>query len=141
MTIEKLNEVHFINKEIEKLERELYHLRNKNFYKGNRLTGMPKNKTQIDLFAEYADRICRLEAMIEYSYDQLTKRREEAENFINSIEDSEMRLIIRMRTFDNMKWEDIGRELGMERTTVSKKFNKLFLEHNNSHNSHMNAVI
>ena len=64
--------------------------------------------------------------MLHYNLKKLQIERKKMEEFLSSIEDVELRLIVRLRVVNNMKWEEIGAELGMERTTVSKKFYKFF---------------
>lgn len=51
MTVEEINNIYYINKEIEKIQKELYDLRNKNFYGKNILTGMPKGNWDDDIFS------------------------------------------------------------------------------------------
>lgn len=43
------------------------------------------------------------------------------EEYIEVVDDSEIRTIMRYRYLDLMTWEDIGEAVHMERTTVSKK--------------------
>ncbi len=126
MTIEEINSIYYINKEIEQLQRELYDLKTKNFYKSNILTGMPKGNSEHDIFSDYAEDIKTLEDMLHYNLKKLQMERKKMEEFLSSIEDAELRLIIRLRTINNMNWESIGAELGMHRTTVSKKYYNFF---------------
>lgn len=126
MTPEKLSEVNYINKEIACIQQEIAELKETNFYRTNNITGMPKGGERRDEFVDYAEEMRTLESMLYYSLKKLQMKRQEIESFFQTIEDPELRLIMRMRTVNNMKWEEIGRELGMERTTVSKKFYKYF---------------
>lgn len=126
MTIDEINSIYYINKEIARIQEELYNLKNKNFYKGNRITGMPKGNSEGDIFSDYAEDIRTLESMLQYNLKKLNIERKRIEDFLNTIENAETRLIIRLRAVNNMKWEEIGAELGMDRTTVSKKFYKFF---------------
>ena len=126
MTVEEINNIYYINKEIEQIQKELYDLKTKNFYKSNILTGMPKGNSEHDIFSDYAEDIKTLEDMLHYNLKKLQMERKKMEEFLSSIEDVELRLIVRLRAVNNMKWEEIGAELGMERTTVSKKFYKFF---------------
>ena len=43
------------------------------------------------------------------------------EKYILSVPDDELRLILRYRFMDLMKWEQIGDKLGYDRTSVAKK--------------------
>ncbi|MFG6377726.1 MAG: sigma-70 family RNA polymerase sigma factor [Lachnospiraceae bacterium] len=126
MTAEEINSIYYINKEIEHIQKELYDLKTKNFYKSNILTGMPKGNSEHDIFSDYAEDIKTLEDMLHYNLKKLQMERKKMEEFLSSIEDVELRLIVRLRAVNNMKWEEIGAELGMERTTVSKKFYRFF---------------
>ncbi len=126
MTVEEINSIYYINKEIEQIQRELYDLKTRNFYKSNVLTGMPKGNSEHDIFSDYAEDIKTLEDMLHYNLKKLQMERKKMEEFLSSIEDAELRLIIRLRTINNMSWEEIGVELRMHRTTVSKKFYKFF---------------
>ncbi|MEY8331257.1 sigma-70 family RNA polymerase sigma factor [Lachnospiraceae bacterium 48-33] len=126
MTVEEINSIYYINKEIEHIQRELYDLKTRNFYKSSILTGMPKGNSEHDIFSDYAEDIKTLEDMLHYNLKKLQMERKKMEEFLSSIEDAELRLIIRLRTINNMSWEEIGVELRMHRTTVSKKFYKFF---------------
>lgn len=126
MTVEEINSIYYINKEIEHIQRELYDLKTKNFYKPNILTGMPKGNSERDIFSDYVEDIKTLEDMLHYNLKMLQTERKKIEKFLSSIEDVELRLVIRLRAVNNMNWEEIGAELGMSRTTVSRKFYKFF---------------
>ena len=126
MTIEEINGTYYINKEIARIQDELYNLKNKNFYKGNTITGMPKGRSENDIFSDYAEDIRTLESMLQYSLKKLQLERKRVEEFLNTIKDPEMRLIIRLRAVNNMNWEEIGAELGMDRRTASRKFYNFF---------------
>ena len=126
MTIEEINSIYYINKEIARLQEELYTLKNKNFFKSNNLTGMPKGNFEADVFVDYAEDVRTLESMLQYTLKKLQAERKKIEDFLNTVEDAELRLIIRLRAVNNMKWEEIGEELGVDRRTASRKFLNYF---------------
>lgn len=64
--------------------------------------------------------------MLHYNLKMLYVERKKMEEFLASIEDAELKIIIRLRAVNNMKWEEIGEELGMDRRTASRKFYKFF---------------
>ncbi len=59
------------------------------------------------------------------------------ENYIKTIEDSELRTIFRMRFLDLKNWEEIGRKFYSDRTTISKRVRSYIQL---SHNSHTDMV-
>lgn len=64
-----------------------------------------------------------LESM-EYDLLEMTN---DVETYIASVNNSEMRRILTMRFINNMNFEQIGKILGYDRTSISKKIDK-FLE-------------
>lgn len=122
MTFEDLLSVHSINIEIKKIQEEIQRLREQNFFKPNIISDMPKGGTGKDMLVEYAEESKRLDDMLNYSLARLQKKRTEIEEFISTIEDNETRLIVRLRCINNMDWQQIGGELGMDRRTASRKF-------------------
>lgn len=135
LTLEESKQIHYIIKEIEVLKRELVELRMKNPYRENIITDMPRGGGGSDNLTAYTNDIMELEDMLNYALRKLQRERRKFEEFLNTVEDAEMRLILRLRCVNNMYWEDIGREIGAERTTVSKRFYKFFREQKDSHNS------
>lgn len=65
--------------------------------------------------------------------DKLLALEDEIESFIDSIDDITLRLIFRYKYLDNSTYEEIGRKLHMDRSTIGKKVN-VYLQL--SHNSH-----
>lgn len=50
-------------------------------------------------------------------------------NYINTIEDRDVRVIARLRLIDNMTWEEIGKRLYMSRTSCYRKLNNYLKLH------------
>lgn len=126
LTVEELNEIYYINKEIAGLQRELANLKQKNFYKANIITDMPKGGETKEQNMEYVSAMIEIENRIRNSLKRLQYKREKAISFINTIKDPELRLIIQLRSINNMSWYQIGDEIGIDRRTASKKFYNYF---------------
>ena len=130
-TEKELNQLHYINKEIEVLKCQLDELKSRSVIKGQEITGMPHVSGTSDKTAQIAIAIREIEELYEIKLRELYLVRGRIERYINTIDDSELRLIVRLRCINNMRWEDIAPEVGWERTTVSKKFRQYI-----SHKSH-----
>lgn len=126
MTLEESKQIHYIIKEIEVLKRELVELRMKNPYRENIITDMPRGGGSSDSLTAYTNDIMELEDMLNYALRKLQRERRKFEEFLNTVEDAEMRLILRLRCVNNMGWFDIGAELYMDRRTVSRRFYNFF---------------
>ena len=136
MTVEESRQIYYIIKEIEVIKKDLAELRMKNPYKENIITDMPRGTGKNTDLTGYVSDIMELEDMLNYALRRLQRERKKFEEFLDTVEDAEMRLILRLRCINNMRWEDIGEEIGCERTTASKRFYKFFKENQVSHNSH-----
>lgn len=136
MTFEEASQIFYVKREIDKLYKELADLKQQSFVKPINISDMPRGGVSKDLFVEYTNSILELEDMIRYSLMKLQRERKKIEQFLDTIKEPELRLIIRLRCVNNMNWKEIGKEVGCERTTASKKFYKYFKDQNISHNSH-----
>lgn len=130
-TEKELNQLHYINKEIEVLKDQLDELKSRSLIKGQEITGMPFVGGTSDKTCSMAIAIREIEELYEIKLRELYVVRSRLERYINTIDDDEIRLIVRLRCINNMRWDDIAREVGWERTTVSKRFRKYI-----SHKSH-----
>ena len=128
MTIEESKQIHYIIKEIETIKRDLAELRMKNPYKENIITDMPRGGGNANDLSKYMSDIMDLEDMLNYALRKLQRERRKFEEFLETVDDSETRLILRLRCINNMGWSDIGEELSMDRRTASRKFYKFFRE-------------
>lgn len=126
ITINELSELCYIKKEIAQIQRELAELERKRFHKKEDLLEVDKNSNK------------ELEKALNINLFTLQRKRVEAEEFLGNIEDAEMRLIFRLRIINNMSFEKIGEEIGMDRRTVSRKFYQ-YLKF--AHNAHLSCPI
>jgi hypothetical protein len=139
-TEKELNQLHYINKEIEVLKNQLDELKSRSLIKGQEITGMPHVPGTSDKTAQIAVAIREVEELYEIKLRELYVVRGRIERYINTIEDTELRLIVRLRCINNMFWEDIGVEIGMDRRTASRKYYKFIRENKLAHNAHDNSL-
>lgn len=135
VTVEEASQIFYINQEIKYIQKELANLEDeRKYYKPTILSDMPKGMGGYkNITDDFLEKQSELEDMLRYSLRKLQEERKRFENFLYSVEDAELRLILRLRCINNMRWEDIGQAVDMERTTVSKKFYKYFKVSHKSH--------
>jgi hypothetical protein len=139
LTKQELSQCYYLNKEIRQLERELKELDGKE-YKQINLTGMPHGSGIADDVARIATQRAELHRLISLKLEECMIARARIERFINDVEDSETRMILRLRHINGLSWENIAAELiplddnGNEidymekhRTTIYRKY-KRYLE-------------
>lgn len=135
MTLEDASQIHYINQEIKQLKKELLALEaDRKYYKQLILSDMPKGRgDNTNMADDFLEKQAELEGMLRYSLRKLQEERKKFEEFLGSVDDAQMRLILRLRCINNMSWNEIGEEMGTDRTTVSKKFYNFFKVSHISH--------
>ena len=116
-----LNKLYYLKIDIENIKEEIRSLPT---ISSPQITGMPHGTEVSNPLEKY---LIKKEALIEKLNQKIEKYTEELiriEEVIERIDDPEIRAIARMRFIQNMKWEDIGEKMYLERTTCSKKLRK-----------------
>ena len=121
MTLYELFAVQRDMNKLKSLYLELVAHENLNPYKNNVITDMPKGNSGINYTEWYVEERERLLNDIEFYKKKIQEDRRELNEFIERAPYPECD-IIRFRVINNLSWNEIGEELSMDRTTVSKKF-------------------
>ena len=133
MTEKELSQLFWLNKETAKLQDELKNKCSCDLYRSPVITGLPKGNAHIDKLAEHAAETDEIRQLIELNLKKIQIERARLERYIAGIEDSETRLIFRLRCINGMSWELIGADLNMDRRTASRKFYKHLKVAHNAH--------
>jgi hypothetical protein len=110
MTKQELSQCYWLNREIEQLQRELQELDGKE-YKLIDLSGMPRGGMTSDSVARLATQKAELHRLISLKIEECMIARTRIERYINTVEDSEMRMILRLRHINGMTWDGVAREM------------------------------
>lgn len=136
MTHKELSQLYWLNKRIDNLENELLELETKACGCTSNITGMPHGGGVFDKIGSYAVKIVELKSLINLKLQECLIERNRIERYINTIKENDMALMIRLRYINGMSYQQIGDEMGYDRTSVAKKIKKYV-----SHNSHSNSDI
>jgi DNA-directed RNA polymerase specialized sigma24 family protein len=122
MLANEIESVFFMEREIDLLYTRLK--RAESLYKSPVFDGTPRVKGNItDISKKLAD-VETLRGRVEAKITALKAMRENVEEAIESIEDRELRSIVRMRVVDRLSFREIGDELYMAHTTAMRRYNK-----------------
>lgn len=116
-----LNKLYYLKLDIENIKKEIESIPT---ISSPQITGMPHGTNVNNPIESY---FLKKEQLLEKLNQKIEKYTEELiriEGIIEQIDDLEIRAIARMRFIQNMKWEDIGEQIHLERTTCSKKLRK-----------------
>ena len=116
MTEKELSQYYYLTLEIKDIEERIKKFGDGVGSKGfdNEISGNGKRDSiqekYIELKSLYIEK--RIDALEQYI---------KIEKYISDVEDTEIRLIMRMRFMDLKDWDEIGEKLNYDRTSVSKK--------------------
>lgn len=116
-----LNKLYYLKLDIENIKKEIENIPT---ISSPQITGMPHGTNVSNPIESY---FLKKEQLLEKLNQKIEKYTEELiriEGIIDTIDDIEVKAIARMRFIQNMKWEDIGEQVHLERTTCSKKLRK-----------------
>lgn len=127
MTREEVSQIYYLNREIRKLQHNLEELRGSGL-QSPKIDGMPKaqgrtgSPTERQGVAE-AD----LELQIEALLSEVKRKQREIFEYIGSVEDSMIRMIIIFRCVDLCTWEQVAKNIGGPMTAEAAR--KAFVRH------------
>jgi len=112
LTKEELKQIYYLNKEIKMWQRELDRLQCQSLVKSPQITGMPFDGGISDRVGNTATEIKYIEDIIKGLLARIQIERRRIMEYIDSIDDSQLRQIIFLRNVSCMSWKQISVELG-----------------------------
>lgn len=132
MTREEVNQIYYIDREIEMWKRQLSDLRMGGKTKAQVITGMPHANTNLttDPTGEEVERIEQIEGIIQEKLGQIQEQKKAVYAYIATLEDSLMRQIIMHRCITLCSWQEVAMYVGGGNTadSVRKRFDRNFEE-------------
>ena len=133
MTREELGRLRSIQKEIELIKKELTAITDE--YVTDRVTGsMTEHPYILTHFTisgyasgDCSNKVKRLERKLKRKLDELMDERARIEEYIESIDNATIRMILRLRYINGLKWDQIGREIGYTERQCRRIYKK-FIE-------------
>lgn len=130
MTIKELSKYQDIKKEINQISDNLKELLETSI-SSSKLTGMPTSKSLIGNPTEsIVLKRAKLKQLLEQKKSKLLDEQIKIEKFLEDVEDSTIRIIIRERFINGKNWHQIGKELNFDRTTPYYHLKKYLKIHN-----------
>lgn len=135
MTIEELQKLSSIQREIEIIKKQISNLKTEDFYVTDKVKGSSANfpYTQRSFVINgydhdaYYGKLTRLKSKLESKINELIDEQEKVMDFIYSIPDSVMRQIVMCKYVDGRTWEQIGNQTGYSGRNV-KRIHRKFIE-------------
>jgi hypothetical protein len=119
MTTKELSQLYYLDREIEKQERQLLELETEAFNAVARMSDMPRGGGVSDKVGNLAIQIAEARALINLNLQKRWYERNRLTRYIDSVDDSLMRQILKHRFIDGMKWWDVAYAVGGNHTAES----------------------
>ncbi|MCQ4637683.1 hypothetical protein NE619_13195 [Anaerovorax odorimutans] len=136
MTREEVNQIYYIDREIEMWKRQLLDIRAGGKIKAQIITGMPHANTNMttDPTGEEVQRIEEIEVIIQSKLCQIQAQKKKVYAYIATLDDSLMRQIIMHRCITLCSWQEVAMYVGGGNTadSVRKRFERHFEEEKNT---------
>ena len=121
MRVEELNELYWLNKEVEDLEARIDEL---NYLSASIISDEPHSKgNKSEPTQKLAFQIIKNKDKLHSTQLLILEQKEKLERFIETVPDSQIRSILRLRCIDLKSYKEIGEILKLDRKTVSSKYN------------------
>lgn len=128
ITKNELGRIGMLKRELEIDRRRLYELKNSSLIASARMTGTHCKTGPGDPTALIAERATQLEAAIALKAECCLELLLKLQNFINSIDDSEQRVVFYLKYVKCMSWTRIALELGMCDEQLARKHHNRYLK-------------
>ena len=124
MTKEELSRYYYLKKEIKQIEERIKEI-DDTFLSANRINGMSYEKRLSNTQEQRMILIEKYDKRLEEKKDEALKELMKIENFIDSINDPEIRMIFRYRYIELMEWNKIVMLVHMSERTVFRKHREI----------------
>lgn len=129
MDKKRLEQLRDLQMELRYREDEIGFLKNNAEYVGDTAKDYKTGLGRVIVIRGYSDKKYRQKQKIyESRKEKLAKEIDEVEQWIETVEDPEMRVIFSMRYKDGQSMTEIGERLHMDRRTVARKIERFFEE-------------
>ena len=125
--MKKLNTIYWLKREKAQIENQIKEL---TVLSAVSMSGMPSGNNVSSPVERFNERLERLTEKLQRKCAEILAETERIEDYIENIEDAEVRVIARMRFIENKTFQVIGDELYIDKSTAYKKLDKYF-ERNN----------
>ena len=128
MTKKELSQLYYLKKEIRQQQKRLQELENAATSCTAKITGMPHGMGINDKISKYAAQIADLKGLLDLNLKKCFYELNRINRFIESVEDSEMRMILTLRYIQNLSWQKVAFAIGEYDEQYPRRRHNTFLK-------------
>lgn len=124
MTIKELSRYHNVKAEIQQIKDNIEEIET-TIIGSSKITGMPSaNANNNNPTEKTVIKLTKLKQNLENKKDKLLDELDRIETFLSTVEDGEIRIIIRKRFLEGKTWQEVSKDIITDRTTPYYKLQK-----------------
>nr|DAN00936.1 MAG TPA: Protein of unknown function (DUF722) [Caudoviricetes sp.] len=127
MTKKELSQLYYLKKEIKEQQRRLAELEAVAINCSTEITGLPTGKGISDKIGNYAAQIADLKALLDLNLKKCFYELNRIDRFIQSVEDSQIRIILTLRYIQGLSWQKIAYAIGEHDEQYPRRKHNTFL--------------
>lgn len=128
MTKKELSQLYYLKKEIKEQQTRLLELETLATNCTSKITGLPNGQGISDKIGSYATEIADLKALIDLNLKKCFYELNRINRFIDSIQDSKMRMILMLRYVQNLSWQKVAFAIGEHDEQYPRRKHNAFLK-------------
>ena len=128
MTKKELSQLYYLKKEIKEQQRRLAELEAVAINCSTEITGLPTGKGISDKIGNYAAQIADLKALLDLNLKKCFYELNRIDRFIQSVEDSQIRIILTLRYIQGLSWQKIAYAIGEHDEQYPRRKHNNFIE-------------
>lgn len=128
MTKKELSQLYYLKKEIKKQQKRLEELETLATSCTTKITGMPNGIGINDKIGKYTAQIADLKGLLDLNLKKCFYELNRTNRFIDSVQDSEMRMILTLRYIQNLSWQKVALTMHYQDESVPRKRHDRFLK-------------
>ena len=127
MTKKELSQLYYLKKEIKEQQRRLAELEAVAINCSTKITGLPTGTGISDKIGNYAAQIADLKALLDLNLKKCFYELNRIDRFIQSVEDSQIRIILTLRYIRGLSWQKIAYAIGEHDEQYPRRKHNTFL--------------
>lgn len=128
MTKQELSQLYYLNREIEHLKTRIAEIEGLATSTTKQITGMPHVAGVSDNVGKYVAELADLKELLQLNLKKCFYEFNRLNRFIQSIEDSQLRMILSLRYINGLGWQQIAFSIGERDEQYPRKKHNRFLK-------------
>ena len=134
MTKKELSQLYYLKKEIKEQQKRIKELEDAATSCSSKIDGLPSGEGINDKIGNYAVQIADLKSLLDLNLKKCFYELNRLNRYIQSVEDSQMRMILTLRYVRGLTWQKVAYEIGEKDEQYPRRKHNAFLRNSERKN-------